>query len=478
MFTKTAALAALMLALGSFTATRQTEQDGPRFCTAAHDESLRGGNWTRNLYQGQDGYLFSAGHLAVTVEVTERERLIQELQRFNQALQSRGVTLVTLHLPSATMLYTDFFPGDGERLYTSDEPLKQYFEHDQIERRLENYHDLIRIFNEAGIHAPNIYERIDTMPEKKFYTPKAGDHFSATGGKIVANVVANFVKTLPVAQTLPEETFVSEFAETEEVIGSLAKRAMNVCPDITLPAETLPRFETRNVTHGDPGQALFKESSVEAVLVGTSFSDPDSAAGRRGNLDGFLSEFLSTPVSNYALVGGGVWGSMRDYLRSNDFHDNPPTILFWEIPFDRGALSLGDMDETAAALQEVVPSVYGACPLRQSVWNASSSVVLQDELAFEELGADFLTGDYLHYRLSNVTLRELEVTFSYGDSERVSVPVVRPARSRTIPNEFFLEVPRPNAPLSSVAFTFNDDVSTTIDLRLCKTSIHQVAEGS
>jgi len=322
-FAKAAALAVLTIALGTFTTATQTEQNSPGLCPAAHDEALRGGNWTRNLYRGRDGYLFSAGHLAVKVEIRERERLIQELRRFNQALQTRGVTLVALHLPSATMLYTDFFPADGESLYTSDEPLKRYFEQDQIERRLENYTDLILLFEEAGIPAPNIYERIASMPEKKFYTPKAGDHFSATGGRIVANAVANFVKTLAVAQALPKETFVSEFAETEEVTGSLAKRAMNVCPDATIPAETLPRFETRSVTHGDPGQALFKEPSVGAVLVGTSFSDPDSAAGRRGNLDGFLSEFLSTPVSNYALVGGGVWGSMRATCVQTTFRTPP-----------------------------------------------------------------------------------------------------------------------------------------------------------
>lgn len=201
------------------------------------------------------------------------------------------------------------------------------------------------MFEEADILAPHLYERLATKPEKRFYTPKGGDHFTATGGKIVANAVANFVKTLPIAQRLPQETYVSEFVEMEEVTGTLAARAMNFCADVTFPSESLPRFETRKVNHSGAGEALFEAASVGAVLVGTSFSDPDSAAGRRGNLDGFLSEYLSTPVSNYALVGGGVWGSMRDYLRSNDFRDTPPPILFWEIPFDRGALSLGDLDE-------------------------------------------------------------------------------------------------------------------------------------
>lgn len=91
-----------------------------------------------------------------------------------------------------------------------------------------------------------------------------------------------------------------------------------------------------------------------------------------------------------------------------------------------------------------------------------------DADAFSGLSHEVAVGDYLHYSLSDTTLKGFEVMFSFQDSERVKVPINRHPRSRITSSDYFLEVPQRNAPLTEVAFTFNDDIPRAVELRICR----------
>lgn len=106
-------------------------------------------------------------------------------------------------------------------------------------------------------------------------------------------------------------------------------------------------------------------------------------------------------------------------------------------PFDRGALSLGDLDEAILTLHELVPSAHGACSVSERPRDVSTAGKQGDADAFSGLSHEVAVGDYLHYSLSDTTLKGFEVMFSFQDSERVKVPINRHPRSRITSSDYF-----------------------------------------
>jgi alginate biosynthesis protein AlgX len=86
----------------------------------------------------------------------------------------------------------------------------------------------------------------------------------------------------------------------------------------------------------------------DVVLVGTS----NSNGAMDFNFAGFLEEYLGHEVANLARSGGGYDGAIMDYLASEAFTLNPPTLLIWEVP---GYYSLN----TASYYERLLASVGG-----------------------------------------------------------------------------------------------------------------------
>jgi alginate O-acetyltransferase complex protein AlgJ len=74
-------------------------------------------------------------------------------------------------------------------------------------------------------------------------------------------------------------------------------------------------------------EALFGDEKIPVALVGTSYS-----ANPLWNFAGFLEEALQTDVINAAEEGQGPFETMKTYLASAAFRDNPPELVVWEIP--------------------------------------------------------------------------------------------------------------------------------------------------
>ncbi|MFW9338755.1 alginate biosynthesis protein AlgX, partial [Glaesserella parasuis] len=87
----------------------------------------------------------------------------------------------------------------------------------------------------------------------------------------------------------------------------------------------MDQFSTEPKGEAGDGDLFGDSGNPEITLVGTSHS------GKNYNFGGFLQEYLSADVLNVAFPGGGLEGSMLQYLGSEDFQKRPPKILIWEF---------------------------------------------------------------------------------------------------------------------------------------------------
>src|SRR5471032_1648581 len=87
----------------------------------------------------------------------------------------------------------------------------------------------------------------------------------------------------------------------------------------------MDQFTTEPKGEAGDGDLFSDAGNPEITLVGTSHS------GKNYNFGGFLQEYIGADVLNVAFPGGGLEGSMLQYLGSEYFQKRPPKILIWEF---------------------------------------------------------------------------------------------------------------------------------------------------
>lgn len=116
--------------------------------------------------------------------------------------------------------------------------------------------------------------------------------------------------------------------ETFDERGSLADIARATCETV-LEDEQVPVFVYADFLPA--GGGLLGDAEVEAVLVGTSFSD-------RYKRDQYqtadaLSAALGMNVTNLSVSGGGMIGPFETYALTGGLTDDKPKLLIWEFPY-------------------------------------------------------------------------------------------------------------------------------------------------
>ena len=93
-----------------------------------------------------------------------------------------------------------------------------------------------------------------------------------------------------------------------------------------------PRPDREHVEHTtevqaltDSGGLLDEGPAVEAVLLGSSYS-------QNANFQGRLQEALRTHIVTFARPGGGFAGAAREYFTSIAYRETPPKLVIWEMP--------------------------------------------------------------------------------------------------------------------------------------------------
>lgn len=97
--------------------------------------------------------------------------------------------------------------------------------------------------------------------------------------------------------------------------------------------------------------AKYEPGNLQVAVVGTSFADLAAA-----NFPGFLAQYSSLEVVNYAITGGGKYSAVTSFLTSEDFQSAPPAFLVWESPIYLNPALNGDQP-----MRELIAAASGTC---------------------------------------------------------------------------------------------------------------------
>ncbi|MCY1351699.1 Alginate biosynthesis protein AlgX [compost metagenome] len=318
--TRWLALSPLALALAGVGQLRAEGLPAPTYqaapccqlCPAAHDASLYTSNYQKNfitLVQAQGDWLFRTQE-DLRTEFDTSAVGYQRMQQLHDAFARRGIELVLVYQPTRGLVNRDKLnPAEKARF---DYP-----------RARANYQAMLGRFEKMGYNVPDLSPLTDEHAEHAFYF-RGDQHWTPYGAQRTAQLVADTVHQMPAFEGIPRREFVSKVIGRMGKKGTLHNVAGQLC-GTSYAIEYINQFATEPKDASGSDDLFGEGGDPQIVLVGTSHS------GQNYNFAGFLQEAIGADVLNVAFPGGGLEGSMIEYLGSEEFRNTPPKILIWEF---------------------------------------------------------------------------------------------------------------------------------------------------
>lgn len=356
------------------------------------------GSALRYLFNGKGSWLF-ATELDLRQDFTFTPVAMEGMARLKRIFDRHGTTVVIVYTPPRALMHPDKLSHPG---YSQPAALKSYIAALQQLRSLgyvvPDYPSLIP--DTSGI----FYQRRD-------------HHWTTTGARHTARLVADAVRSLPVYSGLEKKEFITELKGLYKKYGTLATVATRVC-GMGLPNQYVQSYSTVPKDSSSNESDLFGDSGSrpEVTLIGTSFS--------KGKVDynfaGFMEEYLSVPIDNRAIRGGGYNGALEQIILDGVFASAPPRILIWEIP---GQFSL----DSSSFYRLIGAELEGGCKAAGKISGKSQvSDVEQDPLANADRGTvlPLVARDHvLKFKFSDASVFSffLNLTYMSGHHEKIKV---------------------------------------------------------
>lgn len=312
-----ATLAALGLAMGLLGSAQAAEpptyaiEPCCNICPQAQADATYAGDMDEfnKLVQGQQDWLFRTRTDLMTHMGTTADGY-KHLQNLRDELDKHGVELMVVYIPTRGMINADMLSPEVRQGY-------------DLQLAKSNYLAVVERMRSMGIKVPDLTPLLEQHGDaKKPYFFKRDHHWTPYGAEFTAELVAAELRKSEAFKQIPRKEFVSRGDGQNNKIGSLNQALGKICG-----YSFANQFVTRFVTEPkeESGDLFGDTAAAEVILAGTSFSAPQY------NFAGFLKEKAAVDVDNRSISGGGFHSAMLQYLGSQDFQDNPPKILIWEI---------------------------------------------------------------------------------------------------------------------------------------------------
>ncbi|MDH4584792.1 alginate O-acetyltransferase [Pseudomonas sp. BN415] len=283
------------------------------------------GEGRQGVVIGQDGWLFSDEEFDPVADGSRhmRENLAL-IQGVRDELARHNVELMLAIVPAKSRLYPEYV---GE---ATPSALRQ-----------DLYERFRGAARKAGIIAPDLLATLEDAKNQGQVFLRTDTHWTPLGAEVVAGRLGQAIGQAMTLRGTPQQ-YVTEAEGVDTYKGDLT-RFLPLDPlfENLMPApDQLQKRATRNDDAGDAGaDALFAESEVPVVLVGTSYSAND-----KWNFAGALRQALQRDLVNHAEDGHGPILPMLKYLKSDELKDAPPQLVIWEFP-ERYLPMLSDLSE-------------------------------------------------------------------------------------------------------------------------------------
>ncbi|BAN46911.1 alginate O-acetyltransferase [Metapseudomonas resinovorans] len=271
------------------------------------------GEGRQGVVIGQDGWLFSDEEFDPVADGSKQMRdNLALIQGVRDELARHDVQLVLAIVPAKSRLYPEHV---GEAVPTA--------------LRQDLYERFRGAARKAGIIAPDLLVSLEAAKDQGQVFLRTDTHWTPLGAEVVAGNLGKAVGQAMELRGNPQQ-YVTETQGVDAYKGDLT-RFLPLDPlfENLMPApDQLQQRTTRSADEAASGDdALFAESEVPVVLVGTSYSAND-----KWNFAGALRQSLQRDLANHAEDGHGPILPMLKYLKSDEFKDAAPQLVIWEFP--------------------------------------------------------------------------------------------------------------------------------------------------
>ena len=430
------------------------------FCAAMQDpNSYLEGNMKlmKELTPGQDRWLFRS-EVDLTNSFGMPRNMTREYARLIDALAAKGIELGMILQPTRGLMHRDKVRPDKTQGF-------------DFELARNNYDAYLEQLRQAGALVPDLTQLVDHPPEQEYFF-RRDHHWTSDGARATARVVADAILQQPVYQRLRNKQYLTEAGLTQYKDGTLNLALSSLCGN-DFGFQYVPGYRT--VPAVNDVSALFDEQpDPEVILLGTSNSAARDEENKQFNFDGFLKEYLSIDLLNYALPGAGEYGAMVEYLNSDSYSpEAPPKLILWELPAN---YTLAD----PLMYRQLIPAIEGQCEEAETVLarrqeRPSLKTAERVELLSNTgAGRRALAGynGYLDIRIGDGNVKDFYIIVYYDNGTRDKVWIRREAIVSG--GQYYLELSKAsefrNANLLSVFMepTETSLTPTSLEVRLCR----------
>jgi len=263
-------------------------------------------------FLGEDGNLFYKDDVSYLTMPSVIEEPVNEIVAFQQDLQKRGIELLVVIVPGKPSIYPELLNSSWKN--ASEKPFSRSLTAlDQLKSKGVHIVDLFSPFIEAkkedGDH-DYLYLETDT-------------HWTPRGAKLAAQLIANKVRSMPIASSLPTKFYKEEPLLTERT-GDVA--VMTSLP--VFPTQWVNAYQVK-----DSNDILFKDDfrGSSILILGDSFSriyqsDAPLSAGWISH----LAKELNTPLAS-VVSDGGASTLVREKLARRSGVLKGKKLVIWEF---------------------------------------------------------------------------------------------------------------------------------------------------
>ncbi|NBA96223.1 alginate O-acetyltransferase [Pseudomonas sp. R5(2019)] len=384
-------------------------------CPEAHDASRYTTRYQQNfttLVQAEGDWLFRTRE-DLRTEFDTTPAGYRRLQQLHDAFKARGVELVVVYQPTRGLVNRNMLkPAD-----------KAAFDY---EKALRNYQGMLARFSKMGYWVPDLSvltnEQLPLAEQGHDFYFRGDQHWTPYGAERAAKIIAEKVKQVPGFAEIPKREFETHRSGRMGKTGTMHTVAGQLC-GTSYAIQYVDQFTTEPKGESG-GEDLFGDSgNPQITLVGTSHS------GKNYNFAGFLEQYIGADVLNVAFRGGGLEGSMLQYLGSEEFQTKPPKILIWEFS------PLYRLDQETI-YRQMMALLDNGCEGKPAQLRASTSLKPgNNELLVNGRGGGIKNLENRHHQIDiqfeDTSVKTLQATLWYMNGRHENVRIEKPASSET-----------------------------------------------
>ncbi|WP_162916565.1 alginate O-acetyltransferase [Cohaesibacter haloalkalitolerans] len=391
--------------------------------------------------EGKSGYFYRI-YTDLRMHHSFSDETIENLARLSEMLKAKGTTLIYAPVPTKSQAMPEFLP-DSAALYGYTRELA-----------VQSYQTVVDRLRAANVVAADLQSPMIAAKSHDGLFFRSDFHWTAQGARLAAEAIADVIKAQPEYASAKKTKFKTRELESIVSFSTLRNNLQRFCKD-SLPAVESMAYETTKADQSSGSLDLFGAEATDPIaLVGTSMSNAEA-----GNFGGFISQYSSLALTNYAISGGNQFGSILSYMTSREFQENRPRFLIWENPIYNNLGQYGP-----APWVELLAAASQTC---QPALEAKGLDDQPNEFVVDLTSVEVTPDQAVMVETPDQTIRDLKVDAALANGQHRTISMLRGDRLRATGRFYFPLQPLEQAPITSLKLIFDRPPEGGSELQLC-----------